>query len=160
MLSTALSNLDLGAKGLWFPIIVVVALLFILNLMPKKRINRTELYIIFCIVGFATWIMDAFILRVFDLVDLGSPKKLGLGDILSFTFIPSSLACIFLNFSNKKNKWSLVIFFTLISFGIEIGIEYFGYMIEKGWFNFFSILFYFIVYGFVLPYQLRIIRRR
>ncbi|MEK5101169.1 hypothetical protein MKX83_04155 [Cytobacillus sp. FSL M8-0252] len=104
MLSTALSNLDLGAKGLWFPIIVVVALLFILNLMPKKRINRTELYIIFCIVGFATWIMDAFILRVFDLVDLGSPKKLGLGDILSFTFIPSSLACIFLNFSNKKTN--------------------------------------------------------
>ncbi|MGG0889723.1 hypothetical protein [Cytobacillus horneckiae] len=160
MLSTALSNLDLGAKGLWFPIMISIALLVTLLLIPKRRINWVEIYIIFCIVGFATWFTDAFILRVFDLIDLGSPKKPGIGDIFSFTFIPSSLACIFLSFLDTKNKWKLVILFTFISFAIELGMEYSGYMTVKGWFNFLSVLFYFFVFVFILPYNLKLIRRR
>lgn len=160
MLSTGLSNLDLGAKGLWFPLVVIIALLLTLILIPKTRINRIELYIIFCIIGFATWVADSFILRVFDIIDLGSPVKPGLGDILSYTFIPSSLGCLFLCFLDRKNIWKLSLLFTIISFAIELGMELSGYMKVKGLFNVFSVFFYFIMYRFALPFHLRLIRRR
>ncbi|MDQ0270110.1 hypothetical protein [Cytobacillus purgationiresistens] len=160
MLSTALSNLDLGAKGLWFPIIVSIILFVTLLLIPKKRISWVELFIIFCIVGFATWISDAFILRIFDLIDLGSPDKPGIGDIISYTFIPTSLACLFLCFLDMKNRWKLVIIFTFLSFIIELGMEFSGYMKTKDWIKFTTPLFHLFVYGFILPYILKLIRRR
>lgn len=54
--------------------------------------------------GFVTWFCDGLLARGFDLFDIGDPKKAGLGDILSYTFIPTSLAILYLNFLTKNNK--------------------------------------------------------
>ncbi|WP_080848221.1 hypothetical protein [Cytobacillus gottheilii] len=160
MFSTALDNLDLGAKGLWFPIIVSIALFLTLCFIPKKKINIVEIYIIFCIVAFVTWLSDGIVLRVFDLIDLGAPDKPGLGDILSYTFIPPSLACIFLCYLDSRNKWIFVILFSAISFLIELGMEFSGYMDTNHWFKYVSLIFYIITFAFLLPLQLKIIRQR
>lgn len=106
-----------------------------------------------------TWISDAILGRVLDLLDLGNPHKTGLGEILSYTFIPSCLAIIFLNYLTESNKWKLTILFTCISTIIDLGMQYSGYMIFHGWSMFYSIIVFLITYQFILPLHLRFIRR-
>ncbi|MGN7940838.1 hypothetical protein [Virgibacillus sp. 6R] len=157
-MSKALENLDLNASGLWFAILISFLLLLIAAFIPKKYISWREIYFTFGIVGLATWICDALIARVFDLIDLGDEKMAGLGEILSYTFIPTSLAVIYINYYTKKNRWILSIIFTFISILIDLGMQYFGYMQYNGWNLFFSILFIFIAYAFLIPLHIRIIR--
>lgn len=153
-----IENLDLGAKGLWFPVTVSILLVLIVLFIPKKNINWREIYITFGVVGFATWFTDGLVAREFDLFDVGAPAKAGLGDILSYTFIPSSLAILFLNYFTRNNKWKLTIFFTLLASLVEYGMIYFGYMKYKGWHWSVSIIVFLIVFGFLLPLHIKFIR--
>ncbi|OAS87761.1 MULTISPECIES: hypothetical protein [Metabacillus] len=152
-------NLNLGAKGLWFPLTVSILLAITALLIPKKNISWKEMYITFGIVGLGTWISDSIIARAFDLIDLGDPIRTGIGDILSYTFIPTSIAILFLNYFTKENKWRLTILFTVLSFMIDTGMIYFGYMKYKGWNTAFSLIVFIIAFSFLLPIHLKIIRR-
>ncbi|GAA3333316.1 hypothetical protein GCM10020331_096880 [Ectobacillus funiculus] len=64
----------------------------------NPHISWREIYITFSVVGFVTWFCDGLVAREFDLVDLGNPNKAGLGDTLCYTFVPSSLAILYLNY--------------------------------------------------------------
>ncbi|KKI92884.1 hypothetical protein WQ54_06785 [Bacillus sp. SA1-12] len=153
-----IKNLDLGAKGMWFPVLVSILLAVIVLFIPKKNISWREIYITFGVVGFVTWFSDGLIAREFNLIDLGNPNKAGLGDTLLYTFVPSSLAILHLNYLTKNNKWKLTIMFTVISLLIEFGIIYVEYMNYKGWNWFISLIVYLIVFGFLLPIHMKIIR--
>lgn len=89
-----IDNLDLSSKGLWFPVTVSIVLVLSVLIIPKK-ISWRDIYITFGVVGFATWLSDGILARAFDLFDIGNPKKAGLGDILSYTLIPTSLSILF-----------------------------------------------------------------
>ena len=154
-----LANLDLGAKGLWFP--VTASILFALTVLfiPKKNISWREIYITFGLVGFITWFSDGLIARELDLFDIGDPKKAGIGDLLSYTFIPSSLAILYLNYLTTNNKWILTFCFTLIALLIEFGMVHVGYMKYKGWNWYVSIIVFLIAFGFLLPMHIKLIRK-
>ncbi len=152
-------NLDLGAKGLWFPVIVSILLIIIALFIPKKNISWREIYITFGIVGLVTWISDAIIARALDLLDLGDPNKAGMGEILSYTLIPTSLAILFLNYFTKENKWALSFLFTVISIMIETGMIYFGYMKYQGWNTAISAIVFIIAFSYLLPIHIKIIRK-
>lgn len=155
-----IESLDLGAKGLWFPVTVCILLGLSVIIIPKKYISWREIYVTFGVVGFVTWFSDAILARGFDLFDLGDASKPGLGDILSYTFIPTSLSILYLNYLTKNNKWKLTIIFTLISLIIAFGMVYFGYMKHNGWNWLISIIVFLIAFGFALPIHIKFIRNK
>lgn len=155
-----IDQLDLGAKGFWYPTTVSILLVLTVIFIPKKRITWRDIYITFGVVGFATWISDAFITRTFNWLDLGNPDKSGLGEILCYTFIPTSLSVLYLNYLTASNKWKMAIIFTILSSLVELGMIYSGYMKYNGWHWGFSIIAFLIIYGFVLPIHMRIIKHR
>ncbi|ALC81747.1 MULTISPECIES: hypothetical protein [Bacillus] len=157
-MNNLLDKLDLTSKGLWFPIVVTILLFITVLIVPKKHITWREVYITFGILGFATWLSDTLVARVFDLIHLGNPKEAGIGDILSYTFIPTSLGVLFFNFFTKKNKWKLTIFFTVLSLLVDIGMQLSGYMAYNGWNLIYSIIFYLFAFRFLLPFHIRLIR--
>lgn len=153
-----ISNLDLGATGLWFPVTVSILFAITVIIVPKKNISWREIYITFSVVGFVTWFCDGLVAREFDLLDLGHPNKAGLGDTLCYTFVPSSLAILYLNYLSKNNKWKLTIIFTIVAMLIEFGMLYVGYMNYKGWNSLISIIVFLIAFGLLLPIHIRVIR--
>ncbi|RPJ97659.1 hypothetical protein [Priestia endophytica] len=153
-------NLDLSARGIWFPVSVGLLLFFFSLLMPKKKINWLEFYITFGVVGYVAWISDTVVGGILDLVDLGNPEITGLGELASYSFIPSSLAVIYLNYANKSNKWILVLLFTLLSTLIEWTMIQTGYLKMKNWgFFVFSIIAYLIVFSLILPVHLTVLKK-
>jgi phosphatidylserine synthase len=153
-----IENLDLGAKGLWFPVIISILLATTALFIRKKNITWREIYITFGVVGFVTWFSDGMIARVIDMFDIGHPKKAGLGDILSYTFIPTSLSILYLNYLTRNNKWKLTIGFTFLSLLVEFGMIHSGYMKYKGWNWYISILTFLLAFGYLLPKHISIIR--
>ena len=155
-----IKNLDLSAKGIWFPISVGLLLLFFALFMPKRKINWLEFYITFGVVGYVAWISDTVVGGMLDLVDLGDPKITGLGEFASYSFIPSSLSVIYLNYVKKTNKWILVLLFTLLSTLIEWIMIQIGYLKMKNWgFFIFSIIAYLIVFSVILPVHIKVIKK-
>lgn len=158
-MESIIKNLDLGAKGLWLPVSLGIIILLYALLMPKKEISWRELYITIGVVGFVTWIADSIFAKYLDLVDFGNPKIVGLGEFITYNFVPSSISVIYLNHLNIKNKWKLAIIFTVLSFLIEWAVVKVGYMKLTHWNHLFSIPIFFLVYSYILPLHLRIIRR-
>ncbi|MEH7549455.1 MULTISPECIES: hypothetical protein [Bacillaceae] len=152
-------NLDLGAKGLWFPVTASILFALTVLIISKKHISWREIYITFGIVGFVTWFSDGLIARELDLFDIGDPNKAGIGDVLSYTFIPTSLAILYLNYLTKNNKWKLTLYFTLIALLIEFGMVYVGYLKFKGWNWLASIIVFLLAFGFLLPIHIKLIRK-
>jgi hypothetical protein len=149
-------NLDLSAEGLWLPVSLGIILLIYALLMPKK-ISWREVYITIGVIGFVTWVIDGIFSRYLDLVDFGHPKIIGIGEFISYNFVPSSLSVIYLNYLNISNKWKLAIIFTVISAIIEWAVVKVGYMKLTHWNHLFSIPIFFIVYSYILPLHFRII---
>lgn len=157
-MNSIIKNLDLKANGLWLPISIVLILLLYILIMSKKEINWREVYITIGVIGLLTWISDNIFAGFFDLVDFGHPKLSGIGELLTYSFIPSSLAVIYLNYLNKSNKWRLVIIFVVISFLIEWAVAKVGFMELKRWNHLLSIPIFFIVYSYFLPLHFKIIK--
>lgn len=154
-----IENLDLSAKGVWFPIVIgIISLLFML-FMPK-RLSWREIYLTFGVVGFVTLVIDVIIMSTWlDIFDLGSkPNIEGIGDLVGLALIPSCIAVIFLNFLKQEKKWVYVAIFTLLSFLYEWTLVQVGYMKNKGWHTWWSIPVYIFVFGYWLPWQLGLIR--
>ena len=158
MLEQAIQHLDLSAHGLWFPITVSLCLFILALVLFKRQLTWRDFYITFSAVGFVGWLCDVIITRVFNVIDLGDPKVTGLGDILSYTFIPPSLSILFLTYLTAKNKWVLSLLFCAGSLLIEYGMIKSGYMHLNGWFFIYSIAVYFLVYAFVLPWHIAFIK--
>ena len=146
-----MKNLDLYAQGTWLPILISLLLLIYALFMDKKEISWREFYVTFGTIGYFAWISDSILGKMLNLVDFGHPKITGVGEFLSYSLIPSSIAVIYLNYLDKTNKWKLTIIFTIISILIEWGMRSVGYMKPHGWSFFISIPLYFVVFAFLLP---------
>ncbi|GLI85858.1 hypothetical protein ANABIO32_36140 [Rossellomorea marisflavi] len=154
-------RLDFGAEGLWFPLTVSLILALCMLIQPKRLISWVELYITFGVVGLAAWLSDVLVMRVLDWVDLGDAKITGIGEVLSYTLVPTSLAILYLNLTPYEKRWRHSILFTLLSFLIQAGMEYVGYMkVVSPLILYISPIFYLIVFRFILPIHLRIIRKQ
>ncbi|TDB53735.1 hypothetical protein [Bacillus sp. CBEL-1] len=155
-----MQNIDLSAKGVWFPIVISGALFLYSLIMPKREINWVDYYVTFSFIGYIAWVINSLVGRMFDLVDLGDKNVTGIGEFVSYSIIPSALAVIYVNYATAKNRWSLVVLFTVISTLIEWGMIAVDYLHIKNWSFFaFSIILYFIVFAFVLPWHMRFIKR-
>lgn len=157
-MDSILKAMDLGAKGLWLPITLAIILLLFVLIMPKKEISWRGIYVTIGVIGLTTWIADNIFAGFLDLVDFGHPRYSGIGELLTYSFVPSSLAVIYLNYLGKDNKWKLVITFTLLSFMIEWSVAQVGYMKLTHWNHLYSLPIFFIVYSYVLPLHAKIIK--
>ncbi|WP_223596773.1 hypothetical protein [Neobacillus bataviensis] len=155
-----IQNLDLSSKGLWFPITLGTIFLIYILFMPK-RLSWGEIYFIFGTTGFVAITIDVFImLNYLDVFDLGrDPKQEGIGDFICYGIIPSCFAVIFLNYFRQEKKWIYVTIFTILSSLSEWLLVQVEYMKLKGWHTWWSIPVFIIVFGFWLPWQLRLIRK-
>lgn len=151
--------MDLNAKGVWMPITLAIILLLFVLIMPKKEITWREIYVTIGVIGLTTWIADNIFAGYLNLVDFGHPRYSGIGELLTYSFVPSSLAVIYLNYLNKNNKWKLVILFTILSFIIEWSVAKAGYMKLTDWNHLYSIPIFFLVYRYFLPLHARIINK-
>ncbi|MCI1856680.1 MAG: hypothetical protein LKI80_00835 [Sporolactobacillus sp.] len=151
-------NLDLSSQGVWFPIVTSCALVLFALLMKKRYLSWKEIYLTYGVVGFVAWIADTLVGNIFDLYNSGKPDVTGLGDFLSFAFIPSSLAVIYLNFRTERNKWRLSALFCLISLVIYWVNRWVGYFKDRGWNSFYALLVFAIVYMILLPLHKRVMR--
>jgi hypothetical protein len=83
-------NLDLEAKGLWFPVVVGIVALFSIVLMPKRNINWRGIYLTFGVVGYVALLLDIIVVgQYFDVFDLGNQTKEGIGDVMTYAVIGS-----------------------------------------------------------------------
>lgn len=109
-------NLDLSAKGIWFPIFLGIISLLYMLFMPK-HISWKVIYLTFCVGGFMAILLDVIIMSGWiDVFDLGQAKVPGLGDLISYSVIAPCYAVIFLNYYQPERKWILVVLFTLLPF--------------------------------------------
>ncbi|MET1247461.1 hypothetical protein ABWW58_01560 [Sporolactobacillus sp. STCC-11] len=157
-MNSIVKNLDLTSKGVWFPITLSILLLLFTLFMKKKQLTWREIYLTYGVFGFIAWMFDTITGNVFDFYDVGNPSITGLGDFMGFSFIPSSLAAIYLNFRTERNKWFMVTLFTAISLFIHWGIQWSGYFKSKGWNSIVSLVIFIIAYWLIVPLHLRIMR--
>ncbi len=153
-----IQNLDLSAKGIWVPIILGTISLLYMLFMPK-RLSWREIYLTFGIGAFLAILLDVIVMSgLIDIFDLGDPNKQGLGDLLSYGIAAPCYAIIFLNYFEQEKKWMYVVLFTLLSFLSEWILVQVGFMELKGWNTWWSIPVYIIIFGFWLPWHLRVMR--
>jgi hypothetical protein len=153
-------NLNLEARGVWFPIIAGIIIIIFVIFMPKK-LTKKEIYVTYGVVGYVALILDVWVMAtVLDLFNLGNPDKVGIGDMISYAIVSPSLAVIFINFYKKDKKWLYVLVFSLISFLYEATLVRVGYMESRGWSAFYSIPIFIISYRFWFPWHLRFIEAK
>lgn len=149
-----LKRLDFRAKGSWF-IYVTGSILFSLSIYTTKNITNREWMILFSMVGFYGWMANVILFFILDLMDSGDPSIGGVPDIFMFVIGPASMAILFLN---QPKKVIRILIFSLISYLIEYCLARLGFLKLKGWKPYYSIPFYLLIFAFVLPWILNIIR--
>jgi|GEM_PF-1128594 hypothetical protein len=153
-------SLDLNEPGIWFPLAIGSFLMLVILFMPKKSMNWKSIYLTFGVVSYVTLMLDVFILgEYFDLFDIGDKYMEGIGDLFTYSIIPSCLAIAYLNYMNLNKKWLYAALFTIISFIYEWELTHLGYMKLNGWHTYYSIPVYIVVYGLWLPWHLKLMQR-
>lgn len=157
-MNTFIENLDLTAKGVWLPNAVGLLLLLFVLFMPK-RLSWREVFFVWMTIGFMSWMTDTLVAVQMDLFDLGHPDKRGLGEVINYAIIPPALSVIFLNYFKPEKKWIYAVAFTVISFTYEWGLVQVGFMKLRGWRTLWSIPVYLIMFGLIVPWILRLLRK-
>jgi hypothetical protein len=153
-----LKRLDLFAKGSWF-IYLIGSILLSLSITTTKNISRREWLLLFGMIGFYGWMANIILFFIFDQMDSGDPSIGGIPDIFMFVIGPAATAILFLNRYNTPTKLIRVIFFSMLSFLVEYILGKLGFLKLKGWKPVYSIPFYLLLFGIVLPWTLKIIRK-
>ncbi|KKI89743.1 hypothetical protein WQ54_25710 [Bacillus sp. SA1-12] len=148
------------AEGEWFVWVLVLISVLVVLFMPKKNLTWVGVYITFGMAGYMTWVADAIVGGTFDLFDLAGKKTIELGDAFLISFVPASLSAIFANFYNPRKRWVYAVFFTLLSFVLELGLVQTGYMENINWKTIYGIPVYFFFYGFFFPWFLRVLTKK
>ncbi|MFM9329268.1 hypothetical protein [Paenibacillus mesotrionivorans] len=155
--SEVMNRLDLHAKGAWV-VYSTGALLLLLALLLKRKLTWREYYVTFGIISTAAWLGNIVLFFQLDLLDSGDPSIGGIADIIVFTFAPSSISLLFLNFYKPNIKWAMSIGFTLLAVALEYWLVTVGFFTQKGWQVWYSIPLYFLFFFFFLPWHLRYVR--
>jgi hypothetical protein len=147
-------------KGEWFVWLLVGVSLAVVFLMPKKNLTWTGLFISLRVSGDITWFADVVAATPIDLFDLSKKNTTDLSDAFLFTFVPSSIATVFMNFYEPSKKWLFTVMFILLSSGLEWGLVLVGYMRNLQWETWYGIPVYFLLFFFFFPWLLRILSKR
>jgi hypothetical protein len=153
-----LKRLDLNAEGSWF-IYLIGSILFFLSCSLTKNISRKEWILLFGMVGFYGWMANIILFFLLDFMDSGDRSIGGLPDIFMFVIGPATTAILFLNNYNTPTKLIRVLFFSILSFLVEYILGKLGFLKLKGWKPFYSIPFYLLLFGIVIPWTLKLIRK-
>ncbi|PLS02343.1 hypothetical protein CVD27_20405 [Neobacillus cucumis] len=153
-----LTRMGIFAKGSWF-IYIIGSILLFLSLTITKNISRKEWFLLFGMVGFYGWMLDIILFYLFDFMDSGKPAIGEIPDIFMFVIGPAATAILFLNRYNTPTKLIRVLFFSIFSFLIEYILGKLGFLKLKGWKPVYSIPFYLLLFGIVLPWTLKLIRK-
>lgn len=146
------------STGWWYPVVLGILLLFFVVFMPK-RINWREIYLTFGLIAGLVWVVDTIFAVWFNLFDIGDPHERGIAEFFLYSIIPSSLAVIYLNFYQERNKLPYTFLFISISGLAEWLTVAVGLMKLNHWNTLYSLPVYFVVYYFLLPEHLRIMER-
>lgn len=158
VLNKIIENLDIHAKGIWVPIVWAVILLMVVLFMPKEKMNGLQIYCTYGVIGAITWIANSVFGIYLDWVDFGRTESTGIGELLTYAIIPSSLAIWFLNKLHRDNRMKRTLLFVLLSLFIEWTCHISGFMGYNGWSLLYSIPVYIIIYYFFLPFHYRLIK--
>lgn len=158
LLGKFIENLDLTARGAWLPYTFGIVLLLFVLFMPK-RLSWREIFFVWMTIGLMAWMTDTLVAVQLDLFDMGHPQKRGIGEVINYTIIPPSLSVIFLNFFQSERKWIYAIIFTIISVIYEWGLVQVGNMKLHGWHTWWSIPVYLLMFGVIVPWILRFLRK-
>ncbi|MBE5102240.1 hypothetical protein [Priestia aryabhattai] len=153
-----LDNFDVSAQGIWYPIGLGIVLLVFILFMPKK-LTWKEIYITFGIVGWLATITDLIVGANLDFYNLGKPQHEGVGDIISYGFIPPLFAIIYLNYYKKGKRWRFVLLFTILSLLAHWLMIQVGFMKKNIWKVGYDIPVFLFVYRCFLPWHIRFIRK-
>lgn len=153
-----IENLDLTAKGSWLPYTVGL-LLFLFVLFMPKRITWREIFFVWMTIGFMAWMNNTLVAVLLDLHDIGSPDKRGAGELINYTIIPPALSVIFLNYFQEEKKWKYATLFIGLSYLYQWGLVQVGNMKLHGWRTWWSIPIYLLMFGVVIPWTLRFLRK-
>lgn len=158
VLNKIIENLDIHAKGIWVPIVWAVLLLIMVLFMPKEKMNGLQIYCTYGVISAITWIANSVFAIYLDWVDFGRGESTGIGELLTYALIPSSLAIWFLNKLHRDKRMKRTLLFALLSLFIEWTCHISGFMEYKGWNLLYSIPVYIIIYYFFLPFHYRLIK--
>lgn len=154
-----IQNLDLAAKGLWFPIALGTFTFLYMIFMPK-RLSWREIYFTYGVGAFLSVTMDIVIMgSQLDVFDLGDTQNEGFGDLMSYGVAAPCIAVIYLNYYKEERKWLYVALFTVLSFLSEWILVKVGFMVLKGWNTWWSLPVYIIIFGFWLPWHFKQLRK-
>ncbi|ALC81912.1 MULTISPECIES: hypothetical protein [Bacillus] len=147
-------------EGEWYVWILGVALLLIVLFMPKKNLTWTGIFVTLGVAGDITWLADTVAAVPIDLFDIAKKNTTELSDTFLLTFVPASIATIYVNFYIPQKKWVFTVFFTFLSFLLESGLVQVGYMKNIYWETWYGIPIYFVLFGFFFPWLLRILSKK
>jgi hypothetical protein len=153
-----LKRFDIFAKGSWFIYLTGSTLLYF-SVSITKNISRREWILLFGMVGFYGWMANIILFFILDLMDAGDPSIGGLPDIFMFVVGPAATAILFLNRYNTPTKVIRILLFSLFSFLIEYILGKIGFIKLKKWKPYYSLPFYLLLFGVVLPWTLKHIRK-
>lgn len=144
-------------KKMWYPYTLIALFLLILLFMPK-RLTLREIYFSLGILGFGTWLGDVLVGDVFKAFQLGPSSKTYIIDYLFVTIIPPAIGLIYLNFLIHNKSVLYQWLWVVLSFLLEYGAVYFGYMKNIGWKTWYSLPVFILVFIVFLPLHLKILR--
>lgn len=159
MVEKIIKNMDIQADGIWCPVIWAVLLFLYVLFMQKKNMNKLDIYFTYGVIGVIAWIANSIFAVFLDLVDFGNSSLIGLGETLTYTFVPSSLAIIYLNNFHPSTKFKRTIIFVVLSLILEGTNQWTGYMNPKHWNLLYSVPVYFVVYYFFLPFHFKLLKK-
>lgn len=158
ILNEIIENLDIHAKGFWCPITWTIILVLVVLFVPKKKMNWLQIYCTYGVLGTLAWVANCIFGISLNLVDFGSAEWTGIGEMLNYTLIPSSLGILYLNNFRRENRLLRTLMFMVLSLFVEWTCHAAGFMGYNHWSLLYSVPIYFIIYYFVLPLHYRIIR--
>lgn len=155
--NAVIQRLDLQAKGAWF-VYSTGAILSIVSILFMKRMSWREAYTTMGVVGFLAWMGDIVFFFQLDLLDSGNPSIGGIPDVFMFAIVPVAISILYINLLSKSNRWLLSGLFTGASLLLEYISVKVGFLIQKNWYTWYSIPFYWIYFAVFLPWHINYIR--
>lgn len=123
---------------------IIVVLILLITILPK-RLSLKEVIIMFPIIGYFAWTAHIVVGIMLDFVDFGPTKNVEFTDWALVTFIPSLMGILFLNFKTNRLIFYIV-FWTVVSFLIELFLDVIGYMKHTEWNILYSVPTYLLAY--------------
>ncbi|WP_338787684.1 hypothetical protein [Metabacillus sp. FJAT-53654] len=146
-------------EGEWYVWTLVITTILFVLIMPKKNLTWVGIFITIVFSSGFSWISDSIAGSLIDLFDLAKKQTIEPGDAMLISFVPASIATIYVNFYKPHKKWIFAFVFTLLCFVLELGLVKSGYMVNNDWNTWYGIPVYFTLFRFFFPWYLQLLSK-